>query len=92
LAAVFVMLVASSAGAMATGRSHAEKAAFQREHPCPSTGQRRGRCPGYVIDHVQPLCAGGPDSPWNMQWQTAAEAKAKDVVERRECRSLRRRR
>jgi hypothetical protein len=72
---------------MATGRSHAEKAAFQREHPCPSTGQRRGRCPGYVIDHVQPLCAGGPDRTSNMQWQTVQEGKIKDRQERRMCRS-----
>lgn len=72
-----------------THRSHAELHAFQREHPCPSTGRHRGSCPGYVIDHVNPLCAGGPDRRDNMQWQTVADAKVKDRGERRLCRKLR---
>lgn len=59
-------------------RSAAAKHEFQREHPCPSTGERRGKCPGYVIDHVIALKRGGADSPSNMQWQTKEEAKAKD--------------
>jgi len=50
-------------------------------HPCPSTGSTAGHCPGYVVDHIVPLKRGGADSPENMQWQTAAEAKAKDRVE-----------
>ena len=33
---------------------------FQRQHPCPSTGQTKGACPGYVMDHVVPLGCGGP--------------------------------
>jgi hypothetical protein len=33
------------------------------------------------VDHVVPLKRGGSDSPPNMQWQTAADAKAKDRVE-----------
>jgi hypothetical protein len=43
-----------------------------------------------VIDHVRPLCAGGPDRRTNMQWQTVAAAVRKDADERRLCRSLRR--
>lgn len=70
-------------------RSAAERAAFVREQPCPATGQRRGACPGYVVDHVQPLCAGGPDDRANMQWQTLAEGLRKDAQERRLCRMLR---
>jgi hypothetical protein len=66
-------------------RSTSERHAFQREQPCPATGQRRGSCPGYVIDHVMPLACGGPDHRSNMQWQTKAEAWAKDRWERREC-------
>jgi hypothetical protein len=72
-------------------RSAAARATFKREQPCPSTGLRRGACPGYVIDHVEPLCAGGPDEPRNMQWQTVAEAKRKDLDEWRTCRALKRR-
>jgi hypothetical protein len=59
-------------------RSATAKAAFKRGHPCPSTGQRRGACPGYVIDHKQALCVGGEDAPRNMAWMTVAAAKAKD--------------
>jgi hypothetical protein len=54
---------------------------FQRRHPCPSTGQTTGACPGYVRDHVVPLCKGGADSADNMQWQSTAAAKAKDKTE-----------
>jgi hypothetical protein len=62
-------------------RSTAAKNAFKRDHPRPATGQSRGRCPGYVIDHIDPLECGGADAPYNMQWQTVAEGKAKDKTE-----------
>lgn len=62
-------------------RSREARAAFKREHPCPSTGKSRGACPGYVIDHIKPLKRGGADARSNMQWQTKAEAKAKDKWE-----------
>jgi hypothetical protein len=35
-----------------------------------------------VIDHVNPLECGGADAPFNMQWQTIADGKAKDKTER----------
>ena len=62
-------------------RSTAAKNAFKKAQPCPVTGQPRGPCPGYIIDHVIALKRGGPDTPTNMQWQTKADAKAKDRVE-----------
>jgi hypothetical protein len=65
-------------------RSAAAKYEFELSHPCPITG-RPGECPGYVIDHVNPLACGGPDSPSNMQWQTREAAKAKDKWERKGC-------
>lgn len=62
-------------------RSHRSIYAFKKDHPCPSTGKSTGACPGYVIDHIQPLKRGGADQPYNMQWQTTAAAKAKDKTE-----------
>lgn len=69
-------------------RSAAEVLTFKRHNPCPATGQRRGACPGYVIDHIQALDCGGADSISNMQWQTQSDAKAKDKWERRQCRKM----
>ena len=54
---------------------------FRRTHPCPGTGKTSGPCRGYVIDHVQPLKRGGPDTPANMQWQSRTEARIKDRSE-----------
>lgn len=77
LAALCGLILVSTAEA----RDRKVPVEFQRLHPCPSTGKRTGACPGYVRDHVVPLCRGGSDSVSNMQWQTAAEAKAKDKWE-----------
>lgn len=62
-------------------RSAAVRRAFQRAHPCPSTGRKRGPCPNYRVDHVRALCVGGADDPSNMQWQTVEAAKSKDKWE-----------
>jgi len=51
---------------------------FKKANPCPATGKTYGSCRGYVVDHVMPLKRGGADAPSNMQWQTKADAKAKD--------------
>jgi hypothetical protein len=61
-------------------RREAAKRDFMKQ-----TGFTSGR-PGYVIDHIKPLACGGLDAPSNMQWQTVAEAKAKDKTERIGCR------
>jgi len=66
-------------------RSAKAKQAFKTTHPCPATGQSKGACAGYVIDHIQPLACGGADEPENMQWQTVAAGKAKDRWERETC-------
>ena len=71
-------------------RSRAARAAFQRANPCPSTQQARGPCPGFVVAHILPLCAGGEDRPTNMQWQTRPESFIKDRHEWRLCRLLKR--
>jgi len=62
-------------------RSMAVRREFQRLHPCSANGRTVGACPGYVVDHIVPLKRGGADSVSNMQWQTTAEARAKDRVE-----------
>lgn len=46
-------------------------------------------CPGYIVDHIKALACGGPDQPSNMQWQTIADAKAKDRWELNECKKPR---
>lgn len=79
---VALAVLAFLASADATVRSSAAKSAFARQHACPSTGRHTASCKGYVIDHIQPLDCGGADAPSNMQWQTIAEGKAKDKVER----------
>ncbi|MEW6562740.1 MAG: HNH endonuclease signature motif containing protein [Pseudomonadota bacterium] len=81
--AVFILLMPD-----ADARSSAEVRAFKRGHPCPATHSIHGKCPGYVVDHVIPLCAGGADKPSNMQWQEKAASKVKDKEEWRTCREL----
>ncbi len=66
-------------------RSGAAVRAFRATHPCPATGRIRGACPGYVIDHLWPLCAGGCDVPENMAWQEVEASRRKDQLERRAC-------
>jgi hypothetical protein len=58
-------------------RSEKAKGDFMKQ-----SGYPDGR-PGYVVDHVRALECGGPDVPSNMQWQTVADAKAKDHIERK---------
>ena len=73
-----------------TQRSAAEVLAFKRHNPCPSTQLRRGSCPGFEVDHVQPLCSGGPDTVANMQWLSVADHRIKTRQDVRVCRYLRR--
>lgn len=68
-----------------TKRSQNAKVKFKQQQPCPATGESKGPCKGYVIDHIKPLACGGADTAANMQWQTIAEGKAKDKWERKEC-------
>lgn len=70
---------------LAGDRLSSARVEFQRLHPCPSTSKPRGACPGYVRDHIVPLACGGVDHADNMQWQTLAESKAKNRIERKAC-------
>lgn len=71
----------------AGSRSQALRAEFQRTHPCPSTGETRGACPGYQVDHREALVCGGRDELGNLQWLTVEEHRAKTRVEVKLCRS-----
>lgn len=75
----------------ADARDRAQRAEFVREHPCPATGKTHGACPGWVVDHIVPLCAGGADAPSNMQWQGLNASKEKDKEEWRTCREFKKR-
>ena len=83
-AALFVWGVSAPADA----RSAKPVRSFKHHNPCPATGKSKGACPGFVVDHIVPLCAGGRDHPENMQWQTRAESFEKDKEERRQCRQF----
>lgn len=85
-----VLLIAMLLSLHSYARDPSQVRAFKRHHPCPSTGRTSGACPGYVIDHIDPLCNSGPDHPSNMQWQERQESYRKDAEERRLCRSLKR--
>ena len=81
-------LLAAFVSAQPIQRSQAEVRAFRADHPCPATGRRSGACPGYAVDHIRPLCAGGEDKPRNMQWIREDDHSFKTRVDVRECRKL----
>lgn len=88
IACAVVVLATSACTALdRQPRSARAVAEFKRANPCPATGQPRGACPGYVVDHIIALACSGADNPHNMQWQTVAQAKAKDRWERVGCAS-----
>lgn len=82
---LLALLLAVAVAFPAEARDRAQRAEFVREHPCPATGKTRGACPGWVVDHIVPLCAGGADAPSNMQWQELKASKGKDKEERSAC-------
>jgi hypothetical protein len=85
LTGLVVTLLVSQLAVAQEHRSSAAKAAFEVANPCPSTGAHSGPCPGYIVDHIKALACGGADDPSNMQWQTVADAAAKDKWERKGC-------
>ena len=70
-------------------RDKAQVRAFRAEQTCPATGLKRGACPGWHVDHIIALCAGGEDHPRNMQWITKEDHRFKTLVDVRECRRIR---
>lgn len=55
----------------------------------PSTDLMCGACPGYEVDHIQPLCAVGPDTRANMPWLSVAAHRVKTRQDLLVCRFLR---
>lgn len=85
LLALIVLALAFSAEAK-TQRSYAAKQEFKRLQPCPANGNKRGPCPGYQIDHANPLKCSGADHHSNMQWLTVDQHKEKTAREANWCR------
>jgi len=91
-----ILLALLAVSTLALGQSNSalrdpkQVAAFRKLHPCPAgpdAGSTR-RCAGLVVDHIDPLCAGGADHPDNMMYMTVEDAKKKDRVEMKLCRCL----
>lgn len=87
---LILALLWASFDAGAANRSYKAKAEFRRLHPCPATAQTSGACPGWIVDHIEPLCAGGADHFSNMQWLSRDQARIKDPVDISRCARLRR--
>ena len=85
LAAAIMVLLTTTQAEARTKRSQSAKVEFKQQHPCPANDSTKRPCKGYVIDHIVPIACHGADAPSNMQWQTVADAKAKDKSERKGC-------
>lgn len=85
-ACVALLLALLAVAASAGPRSPALRAEFQRLNPCPATGNSRGACPGWEVDHREALVCGGRDELGNLQWLTVAEHREKTRVEVKLCR------
>ena len=82
--ALMVALLCSTHAEAKTTRSRGQVESFLRQHGFKRTP------PGYHVDHIIPLCAGGKDTPENMQLLTVKEHRRKTKVDLRLCRKLRR--
>jgi len=93
--AILLAFCGSARAACEDGRCHnyprdpAVTRLFTLTVPCPSTGETGHRCPGFIRDHLIPLCAGGADAVSNLWWEGAARAAEKDRHELQLCHRLR---
>jgi hypothetical protein len=78
---LLIILTAFLVISSAEARDPKEVDAFRKLNACPATQSTKGACPGWVVDHIIPLCAGGLDGPSNMQWQDHATSVEKDKTE-----------
>lgn len=86
ITAAALLASAAYAASAPDSRSFKAEVLFRLQNPCPATGDTHGDCKGYVIDRVIPAACGGAEDPSNMQWQTLAQARAKDRWEKIGCR------
>jgi hypothetical protein len=92
---VAVALVAVARGAPTPGGNSATRSAktvtaFKKAYPPPAFCTTGGKYDGKKceIDHAFPLCAGGPDEVWNLQYQRRSDAAKKDKLEKSLCARL----
>jgi hypothetical protein len=81
-----LLLLASLTAAARDGRNFNEVRKFRLANPCPVTGEVRGKCPGYEVDHIEARRCGGKDKASNMQWLSIQEHRKKSAREARVCR------
>ena len=82
--AVIIAVVLSLVGEIdAPARDRAQVRAFLRAQGLERTPE------GYEVDHIIPLCAGGADSPENMQLLTIEQHREKTRIDLRWCYYLR---
>lgn len=80
-----LLMLASLTALARDGRNASEVRKFRQAHPCPVTGEVRGRCPGFEVDHVLARRCGGKDKASNMQWLAVDEHRKKTAREARTC-------
>lgn len=80
-------LASASVASSSAERSRALRAEFMRLNPCPSTGQSKGACPGWQVDHREALVCDGRDELANLQWLTVRAHREKTRVEVKLCRA-----
>jgi hypothetical protein len=94
VAAIIAAMFVAQPVEAAASRSAAVIKEFKEQSVCPSTGFKavKGksssyRCPGYVVDHMIPRCAGGPDELYNLVYQKYDKENSlkKDTAEKRLC-------
>jgi hypothetical protein len=77
-----------SVNASASTRHTAQANAFRKANACPVTNKIQARCPGWVVNHIEPLACGGTDVPANMEWEQRAPSYKRDAFERRVCATI----
>lgn len=84
---IFILTAILQCNAYSLPRDETQKQAFRKENSCPSTGEKKGACPGYQVDHKKALMNGGRDKPENMQWLSEQQHTKKTKQDIAECKN-----